>query len=124
MPFFPDAQDGLDLLRTLTDELSVPVVAMSLSSAPHLDALAAGASEFLIKDGFADRLLVALRRASHSRSRQPTGSRGRHLPRPRRPADGRPTGSTDLTPNPPGATNAADGRDGPTDPPGLVADRP
>jgi DNA-binding NarL/FixJ family response regulator len=65
---FPDAQDGLDLVRALTGELSVPVVAMSLSSELRLDAFSAGASDFLIKDGSAERLLVALRTAFHSQA--------------------------------------------------------
>ncbi|GLZ36132.1 hypothetical protein Lesp02_83190 [Lentzea sp. NBRC 105346] len=61
----PDAEDGLDLLRVLTAELSVPVIAMSLRSTLGPEALAAGAREFLTKDGYAERLVDALRNACH-----------------------------------------------------------
>jgi DNA-binding NarL/FixJ family response regulator len=64
----PDVQDGLKLLRVLTGELSVPAVAMSLSGALRSEALAAGASDFLTKDGSSERLLFALRKASHTNS--------------------------------------------------------
>lgn len=59
----PNVQDGLGLLRVLTSELSLPVIAMSLRSTLGPSALAAGASEFLTKDGSSERLLVALRNA-------------------------------------------------------------
>ena len=64
----PDVQDGLKLLRVLTDELSVPAVAMSLSGTLRSEALAAGACDFLTKDGSSERLLFALRKASHANS--------------------------------------------------------
>lgn len=64
----PDVQDGLDLLRALAGELCVPVVAMSLRGTLGPQALAAGACEFLTKDGSAERLLLALRNACAGRS--------------------------------------------------------
>lgn len=62
----PNVQDGLELLRELTGELSVPVVAISLRSTLGPSALAAGACEFLTKDGSSERLLRALRNACKS----------------------------------------------------------
>jgi DNA-binding NarL/FixJ family response regulator len=56
----PDASDGLDLLRTLTGELKIPVVAISLDGGMRSSALAAGAYRFLDKDGSPELLVDAL----------------------------------------------------------------
>jgi len=58
---FPEAPDGLGLLRTLTDELHVPTIAMSIDGGLRISALAAGATGFFDKDGTADMLIAALR---------------------------------------------------------------
>jgi DNA-binding NarL/FixJ family response regulator len=57
----PDVGDGLDLLRTLTAELTIPVVAISLEGRLAKAALAAGASRFLDKVGSPEHLVDALR---------------------------------------------------------------
>lgn len=59
----PDIQDGLDLLRALTAN-RIPVIAMSLRPTLGPEVLAAGAKEFLAKDGSSERLLSALRNAA------------------------------------------------------------
>ena len=59
--FLPEAPDGLALLRTLTDELRIPAVAMSIDGGHRKSAFAAGAASFFDKDGRADQLVTALR---------------------------------------------------------------
>jgi DNA-binding NarL/FixJ family response regulator len=53
--------DGLGLLRTLTAELAIPVVAISMRGDLAEAALAAGASRFLDKVGLPEHLVDALR---------------------------------------------------------------
>jgi DNA-binding NarL/FixJ family response regulator len=60
----PDAADGLELLRTLTEKLRLPTVAISLQAGLSEPALAAGAYRFVLKDGVAELLLAALRAAA------------------------------------------------------------
>ena len=60
----PEAADGLSLLRALTDELHIPAVAISMYDGMRKSALAAGASEFLGKEGSSERLLTAVRTAT------------------------------------------------------------
>ncbi len=60
----PLAADGLRLIRTLTDELGVPAVAISMESGVRAVALGAGASAFLPKGTTPDLLLAALRAAA------------------------------------------------------------
>lgn len=57
----PEAHDGLELLRAITDELHIPAIAMSIDGGMRTRALAAGATRFLDKDSTADRLIAALR---------------------------------------------------------------
>jgi DNA-binding NarL/FixJ family response regulator len=59
----PRAGDGLDLLRSLTGELGIPAVAMSIHGGMRGRALAAGAYRFLDKDSAPEQLLAALRSA-------------------------------------------------------------
>jgi len=61
----PDASHGLGLLRTLTRELGLPSVAISIDGWVSADALAAGACRFLVKDS-APALLPAVLRAAVS----------------------------------------------------------
>jgi DNA-binding NarL/FixJ family response regulator len=56
----PDARDGLDLLRTLTVDFRIPVVAISIEGGMRSSALAAGAYRFLDKDGSPELLVDAL----------------------------------------------------------------
>jgi DNA-binding NarL/FixJ family response regulator len=65
----PDTDDGLRLLRTLTGELGIPSVAISIDSGVRCGALAAGAYRFLEKDGLAERLTATLSAAA----REPRG---------------------------------------------------
>ena len=66
----PDARHGLGLLRTLTRELGLPSVAISIDSWVSADALAAGACRFLDKDS-APELLPAVLRAAVSTTPRP-----------------------------------------------------
>jgi DNA-binding NarL/FixJ family response regulator len=59
----PDLQEGLDLLTTLTCELRIPTVAISIESSMRARALAAGADQFLEKAGVPEHLLTALHAA-------------------------------------------------------------
>jgi DNA-binding NarL/FixJ family response regulator len=60
---FPEARDGLGLVRAITDELRIPAIAMSVDGGLKRSALAAGATSFLDKDTSADVLISALRAA-------------------------------------------------------------
>jgi DNA-binding NarL/FixJ family response regulator len=62
----PDVPDGIELLRTLTGDLRIPAVAISIHGWVRSDALAAGAYRFLDKDS-APELMVAALRAAASR---------------------------------------------------------
>ena len=62
----PDADTGLELLRTLTRELHMPAVALSIRIDLADSALAAGAHGFVDKHGAPDALLTALRAAASS----------------------------------------------------------
>ncbi len=57
----PRVEHGLGLLRTLTRELGIPAVAISIDGWVSADALAAGASRFLDKDSAPELLPAALR---------------------------------------------------------------
>ena len=57
----PEAPDGLGLLHTITDELHIPAIAMSIDGGLRSSAMAAGATRFLDKDSTADQLIAALR---------------------------------------------------------------
>jgi DNA-binding NarL/FixJ family response regulator len=59
----PDARRGLGLLDTLTRELGLPSIAISIDSWVSADALAAGACRFLDKDSAPELLPSALRAA-------------------------------------------------------------
>lgn len=59
----PAARDGLGLLRTLNGELRIPTVAISMHGEHRDSALAAGARQFLSKDGSPEQLLAALHAA-------------------------------------------------------------
>jgi two-component system response regulator DesR len=59
----PEARDGLGLLRVLTGELGIPAVAISIQGGLRMSVLAAGAYQFLDKDGTPDLMLAALRAA-------------------------------------------------------------
>ena len=65
----PDSSDGLGLLRVLVGELGIPAVAISISGEVGSSALAAGAYQFLEKDGSPERLVAALVAAAGSRTR-------------------------------------------------------
>ena len=60
----PEANDGLSLLRAITDELHLPAVAISMDSEMQSCALAAGACDFVGKDGLSERLFTAVRDAT------------------------------------------------------------
>ncbi|GAA3203672.1 response regulator transcription factor [Actinocorallia longicatena] len=60
----PGERDGLRLLRTLSLELRIPAVAISVQSELCGYALAAGAYRFLDKDSSPDVLLATLRAAA------------------------------------------------------------
>ena len=62
----PKASDGLGLMRTLTGELKIPVVAMSILGGFRMSALAAGAYQFLEKECAAELLIASLRAAATS----------------------------------------------------------
>ena len=59
----PHAGDGLGLLCSLTGELGIPAVAMSIHGGLRGRALAAGAYRFLDKESAPEHLLAALRAA-------------------------------------------------------------
>lgn len=63
----PDPADGLGLLRTISGELRIPAIAISVDGGLATNAVAAGAADFVDKDGTAERLISALRRAASSR---------------------------------------------------------
>jgi DNA-binding NarL/FixJ family response regulator len=65
----PDARAGLELLRTLTGELAIPAVAISIDGWVSADALAAGACRFLDKDSAPEQLPAALLAAAAGRPR-------------------------------------------------------
>lgn len=56
--------DGIELLRTLTGELRIPAVAISIHGGVRGDALAAGAYSFLDKDSAPELLVATLREAA------------------------------------------------------------
>ncbi len=60
----PTASEGLSLLRTMTGELRIPAVAISIRGGLRSPALAAGAQEFVEKDSSPEFLLPALRAAA------------------------------------------------------------
>jgi two-component system response regulator DesR len=57
----PEAVEGLRLLRTITGELHIPAIAMSIDGGQRHTALAAGAILFVDKDAAANRIVTALR---------------------------------------------------------------
>jgi DNA-binding NarL/FixJ family response regulator len=57
----PEASDGLGLLRTITDELHIPAIAISVDGGLRNSSLAAGAAGFVEKGNTAERLISALR---------------------------------------------------------------
>jgi len=59
----PKADDGLDLIRTLTCELRIPAVAISMETGMRAVAIGAGATAFLPKGSPPELLLAALRAA-------------------------------------------------------------
>ncbi|SFR00065.1 Response regulator receiver domain-containing protein [Lentzea waywayandensis] len=61
----PTEREGLSLLRIFSEQLGIPVVAMSLDNACAANAIMAGAYVFLAKDGYSDRLVDALLAAPH-----------------------------------------------------------
>jgi DNA-binding NarL/FixJ family response regulator len=56
----PDPSDGLGLLRSLTGELRIPALAISLYGGFRGSALAAGAYRFVDKDGPPELIVAAL----------------------------------------------------------------
>lgn len=64
----PDLRDGLTLLKRLTGELHIPVVAMSLDGALLSTAMETGASAFLDKASATEVLTSALRTAAEGPS--------------------------------------------------------
>jgi DNA-binding NarL/FixJ family response regulator len=56
----PDPQDGLRLLRTLTGELRIPALAISIHSGVRDSALEAGAYQFVDKDSPPEHIVAAL----------------------------------------------------------------
>ncbi|GAB2859892.1 hypothetical protein GCM10022221_69330 [Actinocorallia aurea] len=63
----PGERDGLRLLRTLSGELRIPTVAISVQSELCAYALAAGAYRFLDKDSSPEVLLATLKAAAAQR---------------------------------------------------------
>lgn len=59
----PKANDGLGLIRTLTGELRIPAVAISMETGVRAVAMGAGATAFLPKGSAPELLLAALRDA-------------------------------------------------------------
>jgi DNA-binding NarL/FixJ family response regulator len=77
----PDLHDGLRLLRTITGDLHIPAIAISIDSGLHNSALAAGALRFLDKGSTPELLTTALREAASPqqqphRPHQPVGRQG------------------------------------------------
>jgi DNA-binding NarL/FixJ family response regulator len=66
----PEADDGLGVLRTMSGELAIPAIAISIEGGLRTSALAAGACRFLDKDSPPELLVTALRQAA-SPQRQP-----------------------------------------------------
>jgi DNA-binding NarL/FixJ family response regulator len=60
----PKADDGLGLIRTLTGELRIPAVAISMETGVRAVAISAGAIAFLPKGSPPELLLAALRAAA------------------------------------------------------------
>jgi DNA-binding NarL/FixJ family response regulator len=60
----PGAFEGLRLLRAITGNLQIPVVAMSVRDALRAEALAVGACAFLERDISPELLLAAVRSAA------------------------------------------------------------
>ena len=58
--YLPGKDDGLELLRILSGQLGIPVVAISIEGSARESALDAGAVRFLEKTNVPDRLLEAL----------------------------------------------------------------
>jgi DNA-binding NarL/FixJ family response regulator len=58
--YLPARNDGLELLRILSKQLRIPVVAISIDGSTRESALDAGAACFLEKASVPDRLLEAL----------------------------------------------------------------
>jgi DNA-binding NarL/FixJ family response regulator len=61
--YLPEKSDGLALLRVLTDELRIPVLAISLEGGAREGALEAGAYRFLDKTSVPEHLLAALQQS-------------------------------------------------------------
>jgi DNA-binding NarL/FixJ family response regulator len=59
----PRVDDGLGLIRTLTRDLRIPAVAISMDSGVRAVALGAGATAFLLKSSAPELMLAALRDA-------------------------------------------------------------
>jgi len=57
----PEVSDGLGLIRTLTRELRIPAVAISMDPGVRAVAISAGATAFLSKGSPPELLLAALR---------------------------------------------------------------
>jgi DNA-binding NarL/FixJ family response regulator len=72
--FLPTARDGLDLLRTITGELRIPAVAMSIHGGFRSSTLTAGAYRFLDKDSAPEHMVAALRAAVAGEHRRPDRS--------------------------------------------------
>jgi DNA-binding NarL/FixJ family response regulator len=70
----PDQRAGLGLLRILSAELGIPVVAISIRGRVRHSALAAGAYRFLNKDSVPELILAALRAAVSSDNGRRTAS--------------------------------------------------
>ena len=63
--YLPGMDDGLDLLRAFSQDLRIPVIAISLEATVRRDALAAGAFLFLDKASVAEQLVEALEQSSY-----------------------------------------------------------
>lgn len=75
----PEASDGLALLGTITGELHIPAIALSIDGGLKSSALAAGAMCFFEKDGRPDQLIAALsclRRLGTAGTAQDVAGRG------------------------------------------------
>jgi DNA-binding NarL/FixJ family response regulator len=71
----PGVSDGLSLLRVLTSELRIPVVAISIHGGLRDSALDAGASRFLGKESAPELLVAALLAAAGPSVAHSTSSR-------------------------------------------------
>jgi DNA-binding NarL/FixJ family response regulator len=63
----PEVADGLGLIRTLTGELRIPAVTISMETGVRAVAIGAGAAAFLPKGSPPELLLAALRAAVHAK---------------------------------------------------------